>query len=99
MKRHPNSRWILSAPILRARQRLRTSWLSWSLTRTTRQHQKAQRRLTLLLLETDSQLLRTKELHLQVESLQHRQQETLLSRQFRLEGKLSQQETPPFQML
>jgi hypothetical protein len=51
------------------------SWTRWRSSRILRQQAKAEKRLILLQVETDRQLLRVKELRQLQESLQHRQQE------------------------
>lgn len=78
-KRFRSSTWRLAAT-----QRFRLSWTRWSLTRTQRLQARAERRLILLRLETDHQLLVTKELELQRRGLEHRQQELAEARDFRL---------------
>jgi len=80
----------LLAPVLAIRQALLRSWTSWSLTRALRQQKRAERRLILLLQESDSQLLRQKELRQRVLTLQHRQLENRASQQYRQEGILSE---------
>ena len=56
-------------------QRLRASWVSWELEKTRRKFLREQKRLLLLRLETDSSLLRLKELEETGLSLLHRQEE------------------------
>lgn len=72
-----------SAWCLAMRQRLASSWTSWSLRLTAKRALKAERRLTLLQLETDRQLLLVKELSQRQQQLEHRQQELAESRQYR----------------
>lgn len=64
-----------SSSRLRVTQRLRRSWAHWRQTRIPRRLAKAEQRLLLLRVETDSQLLKVKELLLLQENLEHRQQE------------------------
>lgn len=82
-KRYRASRWWLAV-----RQRSATSWTSWSLKRTLRKQKRAEIRLQLLQLETDSQLLRVKELSQRQTQLEHRRQEQLESREYRLHQQL-----------
>lgn len=77
-----------SSWVLETRQRLARSWTSWCLTRTERKAERAKRRLSLLLLETDRQLLLVKELSQHRQQLEHRQQELQESREYRLRGQL-----------
>lgn len=64
-------------------QRLRSSWTSWRLRATSRRLTRAEQRLTLLQLETDSQHLRIKELTQREQQLLHRQRETQEQREWR----------------
>ena len=83
----PRKRLRASAWWLGMRQRLVTSWSSWCLKRTLRKTAKAERRLLLLQVETDRQLLQVKELLQRQEQLRHRHQEhqeSLLFRQAQL---------------
>ena len=59
-----------------------------------KRQQLAQERLTLLRMETDSQLLRLKELEQRREQLEHRQQEMAESREYRTRQQLPQPEQP-----
>lgn len=61
-------------------QRSRRSWTRWRLRQTSRKTRRAQRRLLLLQLQTDSQLLLVKELLQQQAQLRHRQLEMQESR-------------------
>lgn len=78
---------------LRATQRLRRSWTHWLLTKTQSRVQKAETLLLLLRLETDSQLLRLKELSQLQEILQHRELEMQESLQY--QSQLLQPQPPP----
>lgn len=84
-----------SSFLLRATQRSARSWTRWRQKRTRSRLMRAERRLLLLQLETDRQLLLVKELHQQEQQLTHRQQELAESRQFRETGQLPQQTEPP----
>lgn len=88
----------LSSFRLVAMQTLRRSWTRWSLRKTRRQAVRAARRLILLQVETDSQLLRLKELEQREQQLVHRQLESLESWDFR-QGKLILLEQDPVKTL
>ena len=60
---------------LRITRRLRSSWVSFSLTRTTKRLKREETRLLLMKLQQDSQLLLLKELNQKQQSLLHRQSE------------------------
>lgn len=72
-----------SSATLSLMQGLRRSWERWLIRWTRAKAKRAQRRLTLLQQETDSQLLRVKELRQRETQLEHRQQEMAESQQFR----------------
>lgn len=78
---------------LRVTRRSATSWTSWSAKRTTRRLAKRERRLLLLRLATDRQLLLVKESQQQLEQLAHRRQELTESQQFREQGILPPEPT------
>ena len=73
---------------LAVRQRSQIWWTCWSQTRIERKQKRAQKRLLLLQLETDHQLLLVKELSQRQQQLEHRQQELQESRAYRLTGQL-----------
>jgi hypothetical protein len=64
-------------------QRSRLSWARWSLTRAMRRAERTDRRILLLQVELDSQLLRSKELQQHRHLLEHRMAELAEIRQFR----------------
>lgn len=70
---------------LRVTRRLARSWTSWSRRTATRRLAKAERRLTLLQLETDRTLLVIKEQGQRLLQLEHREQELLESQLWREE--------------
>lgn len=74
---------------------MRRSWTRWHLSRTKRRLGKAERRLLLLQLETDHQLLVTKELRQRMQQLVHRQREMADSQQYHLLRQAAQVETQP----
>lgn len=69
-------------------QRLRNSWVSWSLSRTAKRTARATSRLVLLQQETDHQLLLLKELEQETRRLQHRQQEMTASAEWHSAGQV-----------
>lgn len=74
--------------VLAMRQRSQIWWTCWSQTRTERKQKRAEKRLLLLQLETDRQLLLVKELSQRQQQLEHRAQELQESRVYRLTGQL-----------
>ena len=69
-------------------QRLRTSWTSSRLKKTLKLERKAEARLLLLKVELDYQQLHLKELRQHRQLLEHRQQETLEAKEFRMQETL-----------
>src|SRR6478672_7368302 len=81
--RAPRARGRWSSSRLRVTQRLRSSWTRWCLRRNLRQQERAAKRLLLLELERDSQLLQVKELEQRRAQLLHRVTETVDSQEWR----------------
>ena len=73
---------------LTATQRLRSSWTRWSLARTQRRLAKETRRLQLMQVQLDSQLLLLKRLDNRLLGYQQEQQELVELRRFRLKEPL-----------
>ena len=69
---------------LTATQRLRSSWTRWSLARTQRRLEKETRRLQLMQVQLDSQLLLLKRLDNRLLGYQQEQQELVEIRSYRL---------------